>query len=298
MGYTDNDRYGRGRNSGGYRSGWDSGSSGGDYRRGGWEGREDRERAWRDERRHDRDDDRGFFERAGDEVRSWFGDEEAERRRRRDQQEYGGEYERRERDEDRWSGGGYAGSRSRGGFFAGDGAGDYGAGRGAGATGSWGLGAGRDRATWGYDPYRTWRERQMRELDRDYEEYQREHQARFEQEFGTWREGRQKQRRWLGHVRPQQEVVGSDGQHLGTVDKVWGDRIVLTRSDPEAGGHHHSIPCSWITNVAERVEISKTAEEARNAWRDEENRSAFLGEERREREEGPHYLNRSFSGTY
>ena len=29
-------------------------------------------------------DDRGFFERAGDEVRSWFGDEDAERRRERD----------------------------------------------------------------------------------------------------------------------------------------------------------------------------------------------------------------------
>jgi hypothetical protein len=30
------------------------------------------------------DDDRGFLERAGDEVRSWFGDEEAERRREMD----------------------------------------------------------------------------------------------------------------------------------------------------------------------------------------------------------------------
>ena len=30
------------------------------------------------------DEDRGFFERAGDEVASWFGDEEAERRRRED----------------------------------------------------------------------------------------------------------------------------------------------------------------------------------------------------------------------
>jgi osmotically-inducible protein OsmY len=30
-------------------------------------------------------EDRGFWERAGDEVRSWFGDEEAERRRRMDQ---------------------------------------------------------------------------------------------------------------------------------------------------------------------------------------------------------------------
>src|SRR5918996_3358401 len=32
----------------------------------------------------DDDDERGFFERAGDEVASWFGDEEAERRRRED----------------------------------------------------------------------------------------------------------------------------------------------------------------------------------------------------------------------
>ena len=31
-----------------------------------------------------RDEDRGFFERAGDEVASWFGDDEAERRRRED----------------------------------------------------------------------------------------------------------------------------------------------------------------------------------------------------------------------
>ena len=32
-----------------------------------------------------RGEERGFFERAGDEIRSWFGDEEAERRRRRDE---------------------------------------------------------------------------------------------------------------------------------------------------------------------------------------------------------------------
>ena len=32
-----------------------------------------------------RSDDRGFFERAGDEVASWFGDDDAERRRREDQ---------------------------------------------------------------------------------------------------------------------------------------------------------------------------------------------------------------------
>src|SRR6185503_11119977 len=39
---------------------------------------------WRDDR-FGRDDERGFFERAGDEIASWFGDDDAERRRREDQ---------------------------------------------------------------------------------------------------------------------------------------------------------------------------------------------------------------------
>ena len=52
--------------------------------RGGW--REPRSRFSGEDRGRDRfgRDDRGFFERAGDEVASWFGDEDAERRRRMD----------------------------------------------------------------------------------------------------------------------------------------------------------------------------------------------------------------------
>lgn len=38
--------------------------------------------------RRRRREDRGFLERAGDELRSWFGDEEAERRRTRDERDY------------------------------------------------------------------------------------------------------------------------------------------------------------------------------------------------------------------
>lgn len=70
-----------------------------------------------------RDDDRGFFERAGDEVRSWFGDEDAQRRRMRDERDeprgWGGpsrEWSGREEDVDRdwarkW---GYMEGRGRG----------------------------------------------------------------------------------------------------------------------------------------------------------------------------------------
>jgi hypothetical protein len=55
----------------------------------------DRERDW-----GRRGDDRGFFDRAGDEVRSWFGDEDAQYRRERDEREVrrGGE------DRGRWMG--------------------------------------------------------------------------------------------------------------------------------------------------------------------------------------------------
>jgi hypothetical protein len=90
------------------------------------------------------------------------------------------------------------------------------------------------------------------------------------------------------------EVLGSDGQHIGTVDKVRGDRIVLTKSDPDAGGHHHSIPSRWIEMVDDKVTIRKSADEAKAAWRDEERSGALFGDETR----GTDYRSRSFSGTY
>src|SRR5687767_7779302 len=53
------------------------------------------ERDWR------RDDERGFFDRFGDEVRSWFGDEEAQQRRRLDERDERWR-EPRERGSSRW----------------------------------------------------------------------------------------------------------------------------------------------------------------------------------------------------
>ncbi|RVT91028.1 DUF2171 domain-containing protein [Sphingomonas crocodyli] len=236
-------------------------------------------------------DDRGFFDRAGDEVRSWFGDEDAERRRRWDERIQQREYERR------YGPGSYEGARA--GFtgydagyspydvgfgYQGD---TYGVGRGAGATSTFGLGGGASHDGWGRDPnYANWRRRQLAELDRDYDDYRRENQSRFNDDFGSWRTGRAGQRSSLNQVQEHQEVVGSDGQHVGTVDHVRGDKILLTKTDKDAGGHHHSIPSSWIVSVADKVTINRTAAQAKQAWKDEE------------RNEGPHNLNRAFSGTY
>lgn len=62
--------------------------------------------------RYDERDDRGLMERAGDEVRSWFGDDEAERRR--DMDERRGYGNRDDRDYDRYNQGRNRGYRSQG----------------------------------------------------------------------------------------------------------------------------------------------------------------------------------------
>jgi hypothetical protein len=175
-------------------------------------------------------DDRGFIARAGDEVRSWFGDDEAERRREADAR-----YDERH---DRPS---------------------------------------TNRSSNTHDDhYRNWRSTQIAALDRDYDEYRNENRTKFENEFSSWRTERQGQRSSLSQVTEHMEVVGSDGSHVGTVDKVKGDRILLTKNDRDAGGVHHSIPSRWIKTVDSKVNLSKSADEAKAAWKEEERNSAMF----------------------
>ncbi|GJG87029.1 hypothetical protein tb265_22100 [Gemmatimonadetes bacterium T265] len=67
-------------------------------------------------------------------------------------------------------------------------------------------------------------------------------------------------------IREHMEVVGSDGQHVGTVDHVNGDQIKLTRKDPAAGGEHHLIPTSLVASVDVQVRLSQPAEQVRGSW--------------------------------
>jgi len=75
----------------------------------------------------------------------------------------------------------------------------------------------------------------------------------------------------LAQIKEHMEVVGSDGEHVGTVDHIEGDtRIKLTKSDPTSGGEHHYLPASLITSVeGDRLRLSCPAAEAR-ADRDKE----------------------------
>ena len=243
---------------------------------------EDRERSsWRSGRpgSSERDDERGFFERAGEEIRSWFSDEddrsgqsawerdrEMGRRGSREQYRGGSGWQRDEgrgnfsdRDrygrggsdfEDRSSFGGMAqgGYGRSGGSDRNQGRGGYGPSRGGGewrsmtdrdrsSMGGYGEDRGnfrggnrgrsqgwgeadrgrrsesndRDQGSLGYssgmsgtlggfgnqtfgsgqdDHYRSWRDRQLAELDRDYEDYCREREQNFHSDYDSWRRDR------------------------------------------------------------------------------------------------------------
>jgi hypothetical protein len=212
---------------------------------------DDRERpSWRSGSQHtnEREDERGFFERAGDEVRSWFSDDDNDRRDR----DFGRNMQRSswDRDQNR----GFSSEPSRGRDFGREDRSSFGGmaqggyGRSSGQFGrdrdqgrerfgqpsqsrsypqSWGE-ANRGQSNWdrsresdrdrgmshlGYgdfggslggfgnqrfgssqdDHYRSWRDRQMAQLDQDYDDYCREREQQFNQDFDSWRSTRQGQ---------------------------------------------------------------------------------------------------------
>jgi hypothetical protein len=64
------------------------------------------------------------------------------------------------------------------------------------------------------------------------------------------------------------EVVGSDGGHVGRVDKVLGDEIELTKLDLGSGLRHHMIPITWVEMIDEdTVRLNMTKDAAKAAWR-------------------------------
>lgn len=79
-------------------------------------------------------------------------------------------------------------------------------------------------------------------------------------------------------IREHMEVIGADGVHLGTVDKVEGDRIKLTKKDSGAAhqDHHHYIPLGLVAEVeGDRVRLSAKAAVAAEMFEEEQDGSAL-----------------------
>ena len=68
------------------------------------------------------------------------------------------------------------------------------------------------------------------------------------------------------NIREHMEVIGADGVHIGTVDKVDGKRIKLTKKDSGQGshkGHHHYIPLALVAEVeGDKVRLSANSDVA------------------------------------
>lgn len=62
------------------------------------------------------------------------------------------------------------------------------------------------------------------------------------------------------------EIIGADGAHVGTVDRVEGDRIKLRKADSGSGrheGHHHFISTGLVADVeGNKVRLSATGANA------------------------------------
>jgi hypothetical protein len=69
-----------------------------------------------------------------------------------------------------------------------------------------------------------------------------------------------------GAIREHMEVIGADGVHVGTVDRLEGGRIKLTKKDSGQGsheGHHHYVPTALIAVIeGERIRLSANADVA------------------------------------
>ena len=82
----------------------------------------------------------------------------------------------------------------------------------------------------------------------------------------------------LSQIREHMEIIGADGVHVGTVDRIEGaegsQRIKLTKKDSgaqieggeesgEHGGHHHFIPGGLVAEVeGDTVRLSANADVA------------------------------------
>lgn len=67
-------------------------------------------------------------------------------------------------------------------------------------------------------------------------------------------------------VKEGMEVIGADGVHVGTVDRVAGDRIKLLKEDSGEGrhkGHHHFISRGLVADVeGDKVRLSANGDVA------------------------------------
>lgn len=70
----------------------------------------------------------------------------------------------------------------------------------------------------------------------------------------------------IAGIKEHMDIIGADGVHVGTVDRVEGSRIKLTKKDSGEGshkGHHHFIDGSLVAEIeGDKVRLSANGDVA------------------------------------
>ncbi|AZO82066.1 MULTISPECIES: DUF2171 domain-containing protein [unclassified Bosea (in: a-proteobacteria)] len=74
----------------------------------------------------------------------------------------------------------------------------------------------------------------------------------------------------VDQIREGLEVVGSDEDHVGTVDALAGQLLKLKKNDPASGGTHHYLDIGLISAIeGDTIKLLVTGDDARQRWSEE-----------------------------
>ena len=64
-------------------------------------------------------------------------------------------------------------------------------------------------------------------------------------------------------IREKMPIVCSNNEQFGTVDRVEGDAIKVTK---DKQGQHHWLPLDWVTYVDDKVHVDRPGDQAMREW--------------------------------
>ena len=85
----------------------------------------------------------------------------------------------------------------------------------------------------------------------------------------------------LSAVKQHMEVIGADGVHVGTFDKVEGNRIKLVKADSGSHKHHHHYLSGGLVAAVEDGKVRLSANGANAAMLEEEHGGEALPDRKR-----------------
>lgn len=84
--------------------------------------------------------------------------------------------------------------------------------------------------------------------------------------------------RFRDQLREHMEVIGADGTHVGTIDCVKEDRLILTRGD-STDRKHHALPLGLIAGIEDgKVRLTANGDVAHYGFEDAEEGADWSGE--------------------